>query len=143
MLKKMYQSPFFNIALIVGFGLAILSDYYGEKLPDWLYINRWYTVIPIFLVILIVPIHNLFAKKENRVKPQLLPMELREEDEGMRWVMSKATRKVYVFFVFAVPLSAILAAKYHHIVYLPVIIILFLGIMQYLIFWYEVRKYHL
>ena len=68
-------------------------------------------------------------------------MELREEDEGMQWLTFKATRKVYIFFAFAIPTGIALTAYLHHIPYVPIILLIGMGVVQYLIYWFQMKRF--
>ena len=70
----------------------------------------------------------------------VIPVEFREEDEGMKWLTNRACRKVYIFFYSALPAAFILLYLFQDVSWLPVTIILFLAISQFVIYWSEMRK---
>lgn len=140
LLKKMYQSPLFNSVLIICFGLIMVGEYYSAHVPPWLIVDPMYLGIPILIIIAIIPFYNKMHP-HDRVKPSVIPMELREEDEGMQWITFKATRKVYIFYAFAIPLGIGLTAYFNHISYLPIILFAVMGVVQYLIYWTQMRKF--
>ncbi|WP_374055775.1 hypothetical protein [Rossellomorea sp. FM04394] len=140
MLKKIFQSPLFNAVLIIGLGIIMLGDHYADHIPDWLVVDSMVLGIPILIMMAIIPIYNR-RHPGNRIKPSVIPMELREEDEGMQWLTFKATRKVYTFFAFAIPIGIALTAYLHHIPYFPIILLIGMGVVQYLIYWFQMKRF--
>lgn len=140
MLKKIFQSPLFNVVLVLGLGLIMLSEKYSGHLPAWFDIDPMVLGIPILILVGIIPFYNLMNPNE-KIKPSVLPMELREEDEGMQWLTYKATRSVYVFFALFIPPAIALIAYLNEIVYLPIIVLIFMGVSQYLIYWVQMRRH--
>jgi hypothetical protein len=136
----MYQSPWFNSFLIITFGLIMIGEYYSVHIPNWLIIDPMVLGIPILIIIAVIPFYNR-RNPQNRVKPSVIPMELREEDEGMQWITFKATRKVYIFYAFAIPFGIALTAFLNHIPYFPIILLIVMGVSQYLIYWFQLNKY--
>lgn len=85
-------------------------------------------------------IHNK-RHPERKIKwITYIPYELREEDEGMQWVTYKATRKVYIFYYFAIPPSIVIVTFVTFIPYLEIWLLVSFGVIQYFIYWYETRK---
>ncbi|KAA0544639.1 hypothetical protein FZW96_19720 [Bacillus sp. BGMRC 2118] len=139
MIKKIFQSPLFNAALLLLMGLALLREYFPTIAPAQLQLSPWVLIVPIFLLTLFIPIHNRIHPKE-KVKPTLIPMEFREEDEGLKWMTLKGTRRVYIFYVFSIPLAMLLVSLFQHIPYFSVLLLAVIGATQYIIYWFEVRK---
>ncbi|MBM7648563.1 hypothetical protein JOC78_001509 [Bacillus ectoiniformans] len=140
MLKKVFQSPLFNALLILSFGLILLGEHFKNEVPSWLNIDPFVLIIPLFLLMGLIPIHNR-KNPNDRIKPTLMPMEFKEEDEGLKWITFQATRKVYIFFASSMPFAIASVAYLHHIPYYPLLLLIGLGVIQYLIYWYEIRKY--
>ncbi|MFT4415863.1 hypothetical protein ACLM5H_18550 [Fredinandcohnia humi] len=139
MLKKILRSPLFNILLLILLGLALLKEYFPTEAPIHLQLPPWVLLIPILVLLLLIPLHNVRSPKD-KIKPTLLPMEFLEEDEGLKWITLKATRKVYIFYVFAIPVSMLLIALFQHLTYFPILLLAGIGAVQYAIYWQEVRK---
>ncbi|WP_342510850.1 hypothetical protein MKY34_11995 [Sporosarcina sp. FSL K6-1522] len=72
---------------------------------------------------------------------QLRPFEYIEDDEGWQFITRHASQKVYAFFSWALPTSLLLHLAFDMPQYGVVINILVLAIMQYLIYYLELRKY--
>lgn len=104
----------------------------------------------ILLVLIVGSLITFFIKlfKHNRKYPHkkfrifyLKPPEYIEDDELFQHATGLATKKVYTFFVSAIPILVLLY------IVLPigkmwmVIGLLLLGFMQYLIYYLEIRKY--
>jgi hypothetical protein len=140
LLKKMYQSPWFNSVLILCFGLIMVGEYYSTHIPTWLIIDPMVLGIPILIILAVIPFYNR-RNPHNPVKPSIIPMELREEDEGMQWITFKATRNVYIFYAFAIPLAIALTAYLNRIPYFPILLLIVMGVAQYLIYWFQLKKY--
>lgn len=140
MLKRTFQSPLFNIVLIVGLGLIMIGKHYSDHVPAWLAIDPLVLGIPILILLAAIPLYNK-RNPEDPIKPSIIPMEMREEDEGMQWLTFKATRKVYIFFAFSIPFAITLTAYFNHIPYFPIILFIIMGIAQYLIFWFQMKRY--
>lgn len=140
MLKKTFQSPLFNIVLIFGLGIIMIGNHYSERVPAWLNIDPMVLGIPILIMIAIIPLYNR-RNPEDPIKASLIPMEMREEDEGMQWLTYKATRKVYIFFALSIPVAIALTAYFNHIPYLPIVLFIVMGVSQYLIFWIQMKRY--
>lgn len=140
MLKNTFQSPLFNIVLIIGLGIIMIGNHYSEHVPTWLSIDPLVLGVPILVLLAAIPLYNK-RNPQDPIKASLIPMELREEDEGMQWLTFKATRKVYIFFATAIPIAIALTAYFNHIPYLPIILFIIMGITQYLIFWFQMKRY--
>jgi hypothetical protein len=139
-LKRTFQSPLFNIVLVLGLGIIMIGNYYSEHVPAWLKIDPMVLGIPILIMIAVIPLYNK-RNPGDPIKPQIIPMEMREEDEGMQWLTFKATRKVYIFFALSIPVAIALTAYFNHIPYLPIILFIVMGVAQYLIYWFQMKRY--
>ncbi|MFD2212275.1 hypothetical protein [Metabacillus endolithicus] len=140
MLKRIFQSPIFNALLVLGLGIIMLGNHYSDDVPNWLKVDPLVLGIPILILISAIPINNMKNPK-NKVKPSLIPMEFKEEDEGLQWITYKATRKVYIFFASFLPIAIALTAYLNHIPYFPVILLTGMAIVQYVLFWLEHKKH--
>ncbi|UGB28752.1 hypothetical protein [Metabacillus sp. B2-18] len=140
MLKRIFQSPIFNALLVLGLGIIMLGNHYSDDVPSLLKIDPLVLGVPILILILAIPINNMKNPK-NKVKPSLIPMEFKEEDEGLQWITYKATRKVYIFFASFLPIAIALTAYLNHIPYFPVILLTGMAIVQYVLFWLEHKKH--
>ncbi len=140
MLKKIFQSPLFNCVLIAALGIIMLGEHYASDMPSWLTIDPMVLGVPILILIAIIPIYNKKNPKD-KIKPTLIPMEFKEEDEGLQWITFKATRKVYIFFATFIPIAIALIAYFNHIPYFSIILLIFMGVVQYILFWFELRKH--
>ncbi|QUW22634.1 hypothetical protein JSQ81_03350 [Sporosarcina sp. Marseille-Q4063] len=103
-----------------------------------LFVLIWGTLITFFI--------KLF--KHNRKYPDkklsplyLTPPEYLEDDELFQQATGQATKKVYTFFVTAIPVLAVLYLLLPIGKMWMVIGLLLLGFMQYLIYYLEIRKY--
>lgn len=84
----------------------------------------------------------ILTKRYNRNNPDdkiklfgLTPSEFREIDEGQQWVTYKACRNVYIYYGFALPITAGVCFLFSHNTLIPLICIGFLGLGQYIVYW--------
>ena len=115
-------------------------------------LNMESKLIPFFslFVLLIGSVITFIIKilKHNRIYPHkkfplfyLKPPEYIDDDELFQQATGLATKKVYTFFISAIPILAMLY------IVLPIgkmwmiIGLMFLGVMQYLIYYMEIKKY--
>ncbi|MGD6965652.1 hypothetical protein ACQCVP_04435 [Rossellomorea vietnamensis] len=118
----------------------MIGEHYAAHIPSWLIIDPMVLGIPILIIIAVIPFYNR-RNPGDKIKPSVIPMELREEDEGMQWLTFKATRKVYIFYAFAIPLGIALTAYFNHLPYFSIILLAVMGIVQYLIYWLQMKKF--
>jgi len=102
------------------------------------------TIITFVLVI----IFFIKISKHNKQHPsqklsiwQIRPIEYLEQDEGMTHITRRASQKVYTFFVWALPFLAVLFMIFELPRLWMILGILFLALMQYLLYYLEVRKH--
>lgn len=100
------------------------------------------------LYVILLSVFALQLKKHNRENPSrkisaffIRPPEYLEQDEGMTYITRKSVQKVYTFFTWALPSLAAIAI----IMPMPKLFVIY-GILavamgQYLIYYFEVRKY--
>ena len=109
-----------------------------------------FILFSILFVLLIGSIITFFIKlvKHNRQYPHkklspfyLKPPEYLEDDELFQQATGLATKKVYTFFVLAIPILAVLYLVMPIGKMWMVIGLFLLGFMQYLIYYMEIRKY--
>ncbi|MGM8211547.1 hypothetical protein ACLIBH_02015 [Virgibacillus sp. W0430] len=135
-MERILRSPFVMMAMLISIGVV----YVGVE-EQWAFELFLYPVIIFFVTYLgLLIYHN---KKYPNKKINIItyiPYELREEDEGMQWATYKATRKVYIFYYFAIPASIVFVTILHTVIpYIAIWILVVLGVIQYFIYWYEMR----
>ncbi|MCM3759253.1 hypothetical protein M3212_00490 [Alkalihalobacillus oceani] len=138
MIERTIRSPFF---MVVYTGLMLLFVYASFEQKGWVY--------PLGIVVLTVTaglflfliVHNLRHPERSIKLISFIPYEFNEEDEGQQWVTNRACRKVYIFFYFAIPYSALLMVLFPFFPEVPLLILFVLSSTQYTIYWYETRRY--
>jgi len=100
----------------------------------------------IYIVLLInfrkgISAHNKRYPNRKLSFFQLKPFEYIEDDEGWIFITRGASQKVYEFFYWALPTSLLIHLVFDVPQYGVVINILVLAIMQFLIYYLEIRKY--
>ena len=146
------QYPLWQIGflLMATFGLFASQGGYTDLILA-LNVETSGTVIAVFLVVLFIGYGLTFRKRlaeHNKNYPsrrlsffQLKPFEYIEDDEGWQFITRRATQKVYAFFTGALPISLYIHLFFNVPQYGVVINILVLAIMQFLIYYLEIRKY--
>lgn len=137
MLERILRSPLVMIVMLIYLGVLYVGVHEG-----WPYRMLVYPFFTLFIVYFgVMMIHN---KKHPNRKINIftyIPYELREEDEGLQWITYKATRKVYIFYYFAIPCGILLVTVFHSVIpYFPIWLLVSFGVTQYLIYWFEIRK---
>jgi len=146
MSEKVLRSPIWSLMFIwlAGSIYLFLTIYEITALS-----NVAIGILSIFslLVLIFTLVWFALIAKFNKKNPNkkisifsIVPVEFREEDEGMQWLTNRACRKVYMFFYSALPLSFLLLFFLDDIKGLPVLIIIGLATGQYIIYWSEIRK---
>lgn len=137
LLEKYLRSPLLMIIMLIYFGII----YVGVQ-EEWSYGKIFYPFFILFIIYYaLIVFHN---KKEPNRKITIftyIPYELREDDEGMQWMTFKATRKVYIFYYFAIPGGIALYSIFNGFIpYFTVWLLVFFGVIQYLIYWFETKE---
>ena len=135
------------ILLFVGWGFtrsnATITESFFEYTIHPVGIYAWLVLLAFcFIVLFIVQRHNK-KNPDKKIKAfSLRPPEYNEEDEMYQYATMNATKKVYTFLTWALPMILVLLllpipfSKYSIFV-----IILCIIIVQNLIFYFEMKKY--
>ena len=106
----------------------------------------WGGALFVFIIYLLLFTWNV--GKHNRLMPNhkinafsLKPQEYMEDDELFQEVTKRATKKVYSYFVWSIPLLAGLSIGFQAGTIGTVMGLLFLSMGQYLIYYKEIKKY--
>lgn len=153
------QYPLWQMAFIVLFGFMAfsiigVSKEFNHNSEGFSYSLEFNQIESIFLLgaLFISSIAGLlFSRKiysHNKQHPdqklsmwQIKPIEFLEQDEGMTHITRRAAQKVYTFFVWALPFFAGIYMVFELPRFWVIIGILFLALMQYLIYYLEIRKH--
>ncbi|MFC5589583.1 hypothetical protein ACFPRA_11825 [Sporosarcina soli] len=142
MIEKLLRFPFFQSILLTFVGIILLNKFHPYLLPELL-TNVYLKLVLIGVLIfwfIIVFVYNRQNPKNKFKFFTFLPVELREEDEGLRWMTFKACRSVYIYYSFAIPVGIGLVTYFNGYSFAPLIIFILLGIGQYIIYWLEIKK---
>ncbi|WP_019414216.1 hypothetical protein [Paenisporosarcina sp. TG20] len=85
--------------------------------------------------------HNKQHLTQKLTMWQIRPLEFLEQDEGMTHITRKAAQKVYTFFVWALPVLTAIYLVFELSRFWMIFGILILALMQYIIYYLEIRKY--
>lgn len=137
MLEKVLRSPFMMMVMLIMFGVVYVGA--GEGWPLRVFYIPFFSFF--LLYFLLIVFHNK-RHPEKKIKVfTLIPYELREDDEGLQYITFKAMRKVYIFYYFAIPFGIAMAFIFQHIIpYFTIWLLVTFGIVQYFIYWLEIRK---
>lgn len=136
-MERLLKSPFVMMIMLIFLGLV----YIGFQ-EEWKLV---YFFLPfVFFFIGYYILVYMYNKKnpDNRIKiMNLLPYELREDDEGLQWITYKATRKVYIFYYYAIPIGIVAVTFLSGFIpYFPILLLVVFGVIQYFIFWFEFHQ---
>ncbi|WP_096440053.1 hypothetical protein [Alteribacter populi] len=141
MLERFIRSPIsmmlFFAALI---GVIYMVHYQSVSNNVESVITLCFLILALVFIVLIL-FHNKRNPDRRISWKSWTPYELKEEDEGQQWVTFRACRKVYIFYYFALPIGAAVIAFTQHVAYMPLVVLLAMGVIQYTIYWLEERKY--
>ncbi|WP_051428391.1 hypothetical protein [Bacillus sp. J33] len=150
MSEKVLRSPIWSLVFVWSAGIIYILMSLGrnanlsEKIQ-----SVFMGILPILaiLVLLFIALWAGMISNYNQKNPKrkislftVVPLEFRDEDEGMQWLTNKACRKVYMFFWSALPLSYVFLFFLSDVPYVPIAVIMFLATGQFLIYWSEIRK---
>ncbi|MFJ7934936.1 hypothetical protein [Sporosarcina sp. NPDC096371] len=146
------QYPLWQIGFLLVATIGLFASQGGiSDLISALNLEAIGGVIVLFLGVLFIGFGLTFRKRlaaHNKNNPdrrlslfQLKPFEYIEDDEGWQFITRRASQKVYAFFTGALPVSLYIHLWFQVPRYGVVINILVLAIMQYLIYYLELRKY--
>ncbi|HDX9591458.1 TPA: hypothetical protein ROX98_004563 [Bacillus pseudomycoides] len=144
MLERLLKSPLLHIITLAFIGFIYLQKEYPTLLPSFLdsfNVPILFSFFLIFWVILTFVFNSRYPNKKITFS-QVIPIELREEDEGHRWITYRACRKVYIYYYFALPICIFLSIRFSYLTHLSIFLFILLGIGQYIIYWTEIRKLH-
>jgi len=103
-------------------------------------------VTGLLAIILLIVFMVKFSKhnKQNPTKKislwQIRPVEYLEQDEGLTDITRRAAQKVYTFFVWSLPTLAVVYLIFDLSKFWMIFGILFIALMQNLIYYIEIRK---
>lgn len=134
MLNHILRSPFFPMSLLVCITAFLLLSLMNTQV----FLARLCFGILIFFTFgwsLLIRIYNRNNPK-NRIKSMsIVPPEFRDIDEGQQWVTFKACRNVYIYYTFAIPVTAFICFIFSQNHLVPLLSIGVLGIGQYIVYW--------
>jgi hypothetical protein len=142
-LESLLRSPLINafIFMIIGIIMILLH------LHDWV---SFYLINALGLIAVAVALGwFVLSYMHNRIYPTrtiklftYLPPELREDDEGGKWVTLQAMRKTYILFYIGIPSIMAMMMVIKNSIIVPISGLTLLGILMQIILWYELRKWH-
>lgn len=91
----------------------------------------------LFLQLGMILRHNATHPKNKIKVTSSIPPEFDERDEGMQHIVYKATRSVYIYYTFAMPILAFLTYSKPTLIITGICIV---AIGQYAIYWYKARE---
>ncbi|WP_108669357.1 hypothetical protein [Peribacillus acanthi] len=142
MLEKTMRSPLWSLIFIVELACLHLFSTVLEQ-PYKAGVVSGFSLFIIGTLIVYTVLINRYNRRNPKSKIKwmsVMPVEFREEDEGMQWLTNRACRKVYIFFYSALPAAFVLLFLFPNVSWLPISIILTLAIGQFVIYWLEMRN---
>lgn len=137
MLEKILRSPIMMMVLLIMIGIVFIGS-----LEGWDFKLYYYPFIGFMVLYFAVLFYHNRKNPEQKIKVfTMVPYELREDDEGLQYMSFKAMRKVYIFYAFALPLGIFLVVALQNIIpYFAIWLLVVMGCVQYLLYWFEMRK---
>lgn len=142
MLEKLLRAPVFQVLLLSLVGIIVVERNYSLKILESLegFPLKYIFIGIVILWIILTYIYNYKNQEEKFNLFTLLPTEFREDDEGMKWITLRACKKVYIYYSFAIPLGIGLILYFSDWNITPFIVLIVLGLGQYLVYWMEIKK---
>ncbi len=161
MIKKdiRIQYPLWQMAFIILFGgiVFVITGASTEfvntdaELSYRIDLRSLETVVMLVTGLLTIILLAIFTRKvslHNKQNPnkkislwQVRPVEYLEQDEGLIYITRRAAQKVYTFFVWALPTTAMLYMLLDLSKFVMIAGILIIALIQYLIYYLEIRKH--
>jgi len=142
MIERFLRSPFTMCLFLIGVGLiygfSVLTEERGYSFP---LIVIGFGLLTVIYFGLMVYYNHQYPDRRIPIFTYI-PYELKEEDEGHQYITYRACRKVYIYYYFAIPLSILLITVFKNIQWMPVFLLVSLGLGQYFTYWSEIRKLH-
>ncbi|GGA36627.1 hypothetical protein [Psychrobacillus lasiicapitis] len=150
----LWQISFMLIFFIIAFIISgATTSYFNDKTSfsysiqlEALEGGIMFLIIPVYLIMMII-LSSKVSKynKEHPTKKisvwRTKPLEYLEDDEAWQMITRAATQKVYTFFTWSLPLSAVFHLIIPTTKLLIILNIVILSLVQYLIFYVHVRKH--
>ncbi|MFP3728019.1 hypothetical protein U8V72_22780 [Priestia filamentosa] len=141
-MEKLLRAPVFQVLLLSLVGIIVVERNYSLKILESLegFPLKYIFIGIVILWIILTYIYNYKNQEEKFNLFTLLPTEFREDDEGMKWITLRACKKVYIYYSFAIPLGIGLILYFSDWNITPFIVLIVLGLGQYLVYWMEIKK---
>ncbi len=140
------RSPLWQIvATLILFPLLMLVAYSRQN--DTTEFNKLdlFVLIAGAVVLLLFAAYILMLIQYNRHHPEnkvglfgMSPIELKNEDEGMSMFTAHATQRVYKYYTFALPFTALILLYLPHSIYITLTVLMLLMIGHYIIYWHAI-----
>lgn len=134
MMKQILRSPLIGASLFV----LIIAFLLFSLMSTQVALARLCFGILVVFTFLWFILTKLYNRKNPDGKIKVLgfiPSEFREIDEGQQWVTYKACRNVYIYYSFALPVTAGICFLFSHNILIPLMCIGVLGVGQYIVYW--------
>ncbi|MDZ5607971.1 hypothetical protein U2I54_12895 [Bacillus pseudomycoides] len=134
MMKHILRSPLIGASLLV---LIIIFLLFSLMNTQVVLAKLCFGILVVFTFLWLI-LTKLYNRKNPNDKIRLLgftPSEFHEIDEGQQWVTYKACRNVYIYYSFALPVTAGICFLFSHNILVPLMCIGVLGVGQYIVYW--------
>lgn len=138
-LESILRSPFMSIIAILLIGSWVTY----QLIPGTDHLENFLLTAAVIFALTWVTL-TIWHNKRNpkkRISLTGFPPEIREDDEGLRYLTMQAARKTYIFVYNAIPIALVVTIWIQTII-VPVISLCLIGIVQQLIYWLELRKWY-
>ncbi|AGL00747.1 hypothetical protein [Desulfoscipio gibsoniae] len=140
MIERFLRSPFTMCLFLVGMGLIYAFGIVTERRGyPFLFIVIGFALFTVTYFGLMLYYNYKYPTRKIPIFTYI-PYELKEEDEGHQYFTYRACRKVYIYYYFAIPISIGLIIVFREIEWMPVFLLVALGLGQYFTYWSEIKK---
>lgn len=139
MIERFLRSPFTMSLFLIGVGLIAFGMLSEKSGYPFLFMVIGFALLTIIYLGLII--YYNYKHPDRRIPIfTYIPYELKEEDEGHQYITYRACRKVYIYYYFAIPFAIALITIFRDIEWIPVFLLVGLGLGQYFTYWSEIKK---
>ncbi len=139
MIERFLRSPFTMGLFLIGVGFIAFGMLTEKNGYPFLFMIIGFALLAITYWGLII-YYNYQSPDKKIPIFTYIPYEPKEEDEGHQYITYRACRKVYIYYYFAIPFAIVLIAIFRDIEWLPVFLLVGLGLGQYFTYWSEIKK---
>ena len=141
------RSPLWQLlAILLFYPTALLIAYRNDTSDPqhWTVATLMALSLVVFIYVGALGLRTMLHNRKNpsaKINPwSIVPLELKEEDEGMRMITGRATRQTYIYDSAAIPLLALALLFLPHNIYIALTGVVLLSVGHYAVYWRYIWK---